>query len=71
MSGSPIHPMSGNPPFRRYQERPICCSLSYAAWTASAASDRGGGTMDKLKRLAIPVASLIALAIAAGASWRL
>jgi len=27
--------------------------------------------MDKLKRLAIPVASLIALAIAAGASWRL
>jgi hypothetical protein len=27
--------------------------------------------MDKLKRLALPMASLIALAIAAGASWRL
>jgi hypothetical protein len=29
------------------------------------------GTMQRLKRLATPIASLIALAIAAGASWRL
>jgi hypothetical protein len=30
-----------------------------------------GGNMERLKRLAIPVASLIALAIAAAASWKL
>jgi len=30
-----------------------------------------GGEMSKLKRFAIPLASLVALVVGAGASWRL
>jgi hypothetical protein len=46
----------------------MCGSLSYGR----VGSDGGEeGDMDKLKRFAIPLASLMALALAAAASWRL
>lgn len=70
----PEWPSKENPPSYRYRNRLVCGSLiGYFIGRSSPrhGETRRGESMDKLKRLAIPLASLLALAIAVAASWRL